>query len=156
MKAHHVVLFALAAPIIGVGIVVWFLLPGSVSGLTYAPSQFDQDAILRPTYWPGLEVTLHGYVRMMPCSRQPCSTDLILSDTLNRPGRSLGAPDPARDVVLLPQRESGWHAFLRRVVPQLVSSPLGPADQGRSVTVTGRLVSGYSPGRVPVIQPDSL
>lgn len=156
MRVHHIVLLALAAPIIGVGVVVWFLLPGSVAGLTFTPSQFDQDATLRPTYWFAHDVTLRGFVRALPCSGRVCSRELVLSDSPDDATEQGIPPDPLRDVVLLPQGESGWHSFLRGMLPHLVSRPIGTADEGQRVTVTGRLLSGFSPGIVPRVRPNSL
>ncbi len=156
MRSHHVVLLALAAPILGVGIVLWFLLPGSVSGLTYTPAQFDKDAILRPAYWTQHDVTISGFVRKAPCTRKSCTVELILGNTPARSGNGADVPDPGKDVLLEPQGESGWHHFLRKLVPGLVSSPVGPGDFGHHVTVTGRLASGYLPGRVPIILPNAL
>ena len=156
MRAHHIVLIALAAPILGVAVVLWFLLPGSVAGLTYSPSQFSQDATLRPTYWTGHDVTLRGYIQPMACLKKPCPDYVILGDKPRGQSLRAGTADPAQNVILLAQGESGLHSFLRRLVPMLVKSPIGSADSSSSVTVTGRLVAGYAAGRVPVIRPNPL
>lgn len=157
MRLHHTVLLALAAPIFAVGVVLWFLLPGSVAGLTYTPTQFDQDATLRPVYWTGHDVTLRGYLHQRStCSGSSCLLALIMSDAPETSSRHPGQADPSHDVEMLPQRESGFHSVMRRLLPQIVSSPIGARDVGKRVTVTGRLVAGYAPGQVPVIRPNSL
>lgn len=157
MRLHRLVLLALAAPILGVAAVLWFLLPGSVAGLAYSPAQFDREAVLRPLYWSEHDVTLRGYARQPACSRSPCPVSVVLGDDPAEAKDKSEAANPTQDVVLLPQRESGWHSLLRHAVPQLMAAPVGPAaSSGRRITVTGRLVAGYSPGQVPVIQPNPL
>ena len=157
MRVHRLVLLALAAPILAVGVVLWFLLPGSVAGLTYAPGQFDREVVLRPLYWTSHDVTLRGYVRAALCPGEPCPPRAVtLGNNPIASGSPTVAADPTQDVFLLPQRESGWHSLLRNALPQYVSSPVSPRDAGRTVTITGRLVAGYSPGQVPIVQPNAL
>jgi hypothetical protein len=155
VRIHHVVLFMLAAPIIGVGLVLWFLLPGSVAGYTYTPSQFNSEATLRPAYWSTHDATVSGYLRDVPCAQAGCPI-MVLSDA-PRTGRAARAmPDPAHDVELLVQSESGWHGFLRRLLPRFLTKPLTPGADAGKITVTARLVPGLRPGQVPVMRPATL
>jgi len=156
MHLHRLVLFALAAPILAVGVVLWLFLPGSIGGITYTPSEFNRQAQLEAWYWTDHDVTVRGYARVVPC-HEACSrsSELVLSDARPSPSGS-ATPDPARDIIVLPQTESWWHAALRKVLPQIVGAPLETADAGRVVTVSGRLRLGFTPGEIPIMQPSSL
>jgi hypothetical protein len=155
MRFHHVVLLFLLAPIVGIGIVLWFFLPGSVSGFTYMPSEYNHQAQLRPVYWTGHDATVRGYVHPYKCRLDGCFV-IVLGDT-PVPYQDEGtAPNALRDVVLLPQHESGWHAALRRLFPHLLSAPILQGTGNRQLTVTGRLTPSFKPGEVPYFRPNDL
>jgi hypothetical protein len=155
MRYYRLVLLLLAAPLIGVSVVLWFFLPGSVAGITYTPSQFNRQAQLQPLYWPAHSVTITGYIRSVPCRHGACTT-MVLSDTPLGSWASDTPPDPTRDIILLPQRESKWHSVLRHILPQVVAAPLTATGGSRRVTITGSLRAGFSPGEVPALQPVTL
>jgi hypothetical protein len=148
-------LFLLAAPIIGVGMVLWFMLPGSVAGLTYTPVEFNHEATLRPQYWSGHDATIRGYLRTVPCKRHGCPL-MVLSDSAAAGHAAAAMPDPTRDLILLPQGESGWHSMLRGLLPRFLASPLNARTGPRKITVTARLVPGLLPGQVPTMRPNVL
>jgi hypothetical protein len=155
VRIHHVVLFMLAAPIIGVGLVLWFLLPGSVSGFTYTPTEFNHEATLRPVYWAGHDATIRGYLRTVSCAYANCPI-MVLSDAASTGPAARAMPDPSRDIVLLSQPESGWHAFLHRLLPHFLSTPLSASSSPGKITVTARLLSGLRAGQAPTMRPTGL
>jgi hypothetical protein len=155
MRVHHVVLLMLVAPVLAVGVVIWFLLPGSIAGYTYSPSQFNKQVQLRPTYWTGHDVTIRGYLISYDCRPGGC-LKLVVRDN-PPPYKNGGAQvDPLNDVVFLPQHESRWHTMLRDLLPHLLAAPIVQGNNKSKVTITGRLTPDYSPGQVPTIRPNDL
>jgi hypothetical protein len=155
MRFHRLVLLALAAPIVAVAMVLWFFLPGSIGGMSYTPSQFDHQALLRPLYWTAHDVTIRGYLISVPCQSHRCLR-MALVDNPATSGVTRTRLEPLSDVLLATQRESGWHALLRHIIPQFVSAPIVPRDFNRQVTISGKLLPSYAPGQVPEVQPNSL
>ncbi|MDB5076182.1 MAG: hypothetical protein JWO42_2361 [Chloroflexi bacterium] len=155
MRVHHVVLLMLFLPILGVGILIWFLLPGSIAGYTYTPSQFNKQVQLRPTYWTSHDVTIRGYVRSYDCSPGGC-VKLVMADAPQPVTNKGTAVDTLNEVVLLPQHEASWYAFLHAALPRFLAAPLVKGNNTKKVTITGRLTSDFSPGQAPTIRPNDL
>lgn len=151
-NVHRLVLLALVLPMVAIGVVIWLLLPGSAGGMAMTPSQFAREAVLQPGYWQAHDATVRGYLASAPCPGPLCGR-MLLSDT---PAKGSEA---AWQVVVLPQREPGWHGMLRRFLPGL-SSPLRassvPAGGRENVTFAGRLVPSGRAGQGPEMQPEPL
>jgi hypothetical protein len=154
LTSHRIVLLALIAPILAVGVVLWFLLPGSIAGLTYTPSQYNREAHLQPVYWSQHRATVRGYLwgRCIMASGPMC----FLIDS-PRQGSGTVPPQILQGIRVLPQAESGWHAVLRRLAPGLLTAPFPTgAKPGQRVTITGTLQSGYTGTGTPVLVPAAL
>jgi hypothetical protein len=145
------------APIVAISVVLWFLLPGSVAGLTYTPNQYFREAHLQPEYWSTHRATVRGYVYLSPsCGVDTCPSWILLDEPLPRDKR-IAAQRLTSGVIVLAQHESKWHRVLRDCTPGLLAKPF-PADiqPGRRVSVTGRLRTGYTGIGTPVLLPDDL
>jgi hypothetical protein len=155
LTPHRIVLLALAAPIVAVGAVLWFLLPGSIAGITYTPRQFNREAHLQPTYWSHHRATIRGYV-YRGCTQPICPEWLLLDQPLPK-GRAVTRAEALLGVRVLPQDESGWHTSLRKIAPGLLTAPFpNGIVPGQRLTITGTLQSGYTGTGMPVIVPDGL
>lgn len=154
--AARLVLLGLLAPIIGLGAILWFFLPGSVAGVTYVPSAFAQQVQLKASAWQNRTVTVRGYL-VWTCATPAtsCPHGLWLSDRpLPRPARPRDIP--AGSVLVRPQDESGWHTALRHVLPGL-TVPFPAGDWwDRHISITGSLVGTHGPSDPVALQPHTL
>lgn len=152
---HRLVLLALLTPILAVGVVLWFLLPGSVAGMSYSPSQFNREAHLQPTYWSSHRATLIGYL-YPGCPTGECRSWLLL-DAPRPAGGHRGAERPEQGVLIAMQGESGWHHLFRQLAPGLLARPFpGGTRTGQRVSITGTLQGGYTGSGLPVLVPADL
>ncbi len=156
MVRHRLVLLALAIPFIGIGIVLWLLLPGGSAAPAFSTLAFRHNAALKPEYWPTRSVTVRGYLSPVHCDGPGCEPMALT-------GESAGAKTwdghmlPLDAVLVAPQQESGWHHALRRLVPSLMKSPMTAADpQARWTSVTGTLRPGYDGVGPPILVPVAL
>jgi hypothetical protein len=155
--AARLVLLGLLAPVIGLGAVLWFFLPGGVAGLTYTPSAYTRQVQLRPLAWQNRTVTVRGYLAWTcPTSAAAtCARALWLSDTpLARPLSPRAIPSGS--VRVRPQAEASWHAALRHIFPGFTTPfPTGDA-WGRRINVTGSLAGIPGPASPVTLEPRSL
>jgi hypothetical protein len=149
---YRLVLFLLLLPLLLLGIVVWFLLPGSVGGLTYTPTVYVYQAALQPAYWQSHSATVRGYSTPIGCQMSLPCPGFYLVATPQFGGHQAGAR-----LWVAPQPESGWHAFLRKLLPGQITRPLPQGLQaGEQVRVSGRLLQIADHGSVLVLAPNSL
>ncbi len=156
VRRQRLVLLALAAPLVAIGITLWFFLPGSVAGLSYTPGQFSREARLRPLYWSGHAVTLRGDLTSLQCGagHRPI---LILSDARLAARVAATCEIPDGSIRILPQHESSLHAALRHVLPGMVSAPLtASSGHGQMIRIAGTLQAGYNGFAAPTVRPADL
>jgi hypothetical protein len=153
---HRLVLLALAIPFIGIGIVLWLLLPGGSAAPAYSTITFRHNAALQPNYWPTKTVTVRGYLSPVRCTEPDCEPMVltgISAGTATLDGNAL----PPNAVLVAPQQESGWHGALRRLVPSFLKSPLTAVGRpGQWTSVTGTLRPGYDGVGAPILVPVAL
>ena len=154
--AARLVLLGLLAPIIGLGLILWFFLPGGVAGVTYTPSAYTQQVQLKPLAWQQRTVTVRGYLGWSCATpATTCPRTLWLNDTPLPPG-ARPTRIPAGVVLVWPQAESGWHAALRSILPGL-TMPFPNGDTwGQRVSITGSLASAPGPSMPVALQPHTL
>jgi hypothetical protein len=156
VRRQRLVLLALAAPLVAIGITLWFFLPGSVAGLSYTPGEFSREARLRPLYWSGHTATLRGALTSLQCAggRGPI---LILSDTRLTSGMAATCEIPDGSIIILPQHESSLHAALRHALPGLFAAPLtSSSGHGQMIRFAGTLQPRYNSFDAPVVRPADL
>jgi hypothetical protein len=153
---HRLVLLALAIPFIGIGVVLWLLLPGGAAAPAYSTTVFRHNAVLKPDYWPSRNVTVRGYLEPVRCVIAGCEPMALVSvpiRTMSLSGNAL----PQDAVLVAPQTESGWHGALRRLVPSLLKAPMTKVNRpGVWTSVTGTLRPGYSGVGAPILVPVAL
>jgi hypothetical protein len=152
LSLYRFVLFLLLAPILLVGVVAWFLLPGSIGGMSYRPSVFLQQAALQPSYWQRHSATVVGYDAGSRCQAPlPCPGFFLVDTPRSDAGMS------AIRLWVASQKESGWHAFLRKLFPGQVTAPLPQGLQtGQHIRVSGRMQTMHNDGRIMVLLPNDL
>ena len=146
MTIHRLVLLLLLLPIVCIGAVFWFLLPGSVGGIAYSPGEISRRAQLTSDYWQGRQVTIAGYV-LTRCTAGDCAGGVAVGD---RAGTERAA------VRILPQPESGWHRLLRNALPGLAAPFPEGAVAGSRVTITGTIRRLPNGRQSLVLAPNSL
>jgi hypothetical protein len=153
---HRLVLGALTIPFIGIGIVLWLLLPGGTAAPGYSTVIFRHNAALKPGYWPTKTVTVRGYLSPVRCAGPGCEPMVLTG--LSAGTKTLALDALPQDAVLVaPQQESGWHGSLRHLLPSLLKSPLtAVATPGRWTSVTGSLRPGYDGVGAPILVPVAL
>jgi hypothetical protein len=152
LSLYRLVLFLLLAPILLVGVVAWFLLPGSIGGIHYRPSVFTQQAALQPSYWQHHSATVVGYDAGGRCMVPLPCPGFFLADA---PGG--GAGSSATRLWVASQRESGWHALLHKLFPGQVTAPLPQGlHTGQQIRVSGRMQTILNGGKIMVLLPNDL
>jgi hypothetical protein len=156
VRRHRLVLLALALPFIGIGIVLWLLLPGGAAAPAYSAIEYRHNAVLRPGYWTTKAVTVRGYLSPVRCVSTPCER-MVFTDVAE--GIRVFTSDalPPDAVLVAAQPESSWHRALRRLLPSALAPPLTSVDHpGRWTSLTGTLRVGYSGIGPQVFVPISL
>lgn len=156
VRRQRLVLLALFAPFVGIGVVLWLLLPGGTAATSYATSEFRHEATLRPDYWTNHTATVRGYLARVRCPHGICEPMVLTAQP--QPGNTVTSGAWPPDAVLVaPQAEAGWHRTLRHALPSLLASPLtATTSPGRWISVTGSLRAGYDGIGPPVLVPISL
>jgi len=156
VRRQRLVLLALFAPFVGIGIVLWLLLPGGAASPSYSTATFRHETTLRPDYWTGHTATVGGYLSPVHCDAGPCAP-MVLTDTF-RAGQILNMGDLPPDAILVAvQPESGWHKDLRGLLPRFLASPLTAAKlPGTWTKVTGSIAGGYHGQGPPTLIPIAL
>ncbi len=156
VRRQRLVLVALFAPFLGIGIVLWLLLPGVVASPSYSTVDFRHETALRPTYWSSHTASVGGYLSPLRCDASPCEPMVLTGADLA--GQILNQDNLPPDAILVGiQPESGWHTALRRLLPRFLAAPLTAATSpGRWMKVTGSIANGYSGHGPPTLIPIAL
>jgi len=156
VRRQRLVLLALFAPFVGIGLVLWLLLPGGAAAPSYSTIDFRHETALRPDYWTNHTAAVRGYLYPLRCQAPPCEPMVLTGRPVESRDLTIDALPPD-SILVAPQPESAWHADLRRLLPRWLASPLtAPVPPGRWTTVTGSIAGGYRGSGPPTLIPVAL
>ncbi|HEY8284606.1 MAG TPA: hypothetical protein VIJ28_09490 [Chloroflexota bacterium] len=156
VRRQRLVLLALFAPFVGIGLVLWLLLPGGAAAPSYSTINFRHETALRPDYWSSHTAAVRGYLYLLRCEAAPCEP-MVLTGRPVAPRQLTIATLPPDSVLVATQPESAWHKDLRHLLPRFLAIPLrAPASPGGWITVTGSIATGYRGSGPPTLIPIAL
>ncbi|HVC80803.1 MAG TPA: hypothetical protein VNL35_09945 [Chloroflexota bacterium] len=156
VRRQRLVLLALFAPFVGIGLVLWLLLPGGAAAPSYSTIDFRHETALRPDYWTNHTAAIHGYLYPLRCQAPPCEPMVLTGRSVASGVLTLNTL-PLDSILVGPQPESAWHADLRHLLPGWLASPLTtPPSPGKWTTVTGSIAGGYRGSGPPALIPVAL
>ena len=156
VRRQRLVLLALFAPFVGIGLVLWLLLPGGAAAPSYSPIDFRRETALRPNYWNNHTAAIRGYLYPLRCQAPPCEPMVLTGRQVASRTLTLNTL-PSDSILVAPQPESAWHGDLRHLLPGWLASPLStPQSPGKWTTVTGSIAGGYRGSGPPTLIPVAL
>lgn len=156
VRRQRLVLLALFAPFVGIGLVLWLLLPGGAAAPSYSTIDFRHETSLRPEYWTSHTAAIRGYLYPLRCQGPSCEPMVLTGRPAGIGSLTLNTL-PSDSILVAPQPESAWHADLRHLLPGWLASPITTApSSGKWTTVTGSIASGYRGSGPPTLIPVAL